>query len=272
MRGRGTSHGCVSVLNGIVDGNGAVIGIDLETVAEATVGDAVGQTVDLGDGSVTDSLVRICARRTLEAVGLEDTTPFSVRVRSQIPPSRGLKSSSSVCNAVVGAVADACGFRMEDMGRVLLGVRCAKEAKVTVTGSFDDAMGCEFGGYIRTYNYRNEVLERRPFGEYDVVITVPDAVKNKTPRSAYEAVAAEMAAIREKASEDVMGATLDNGKLIARVTGQDPEPMERAMSLGAITAGMSGTGPATFAIVEKGEGKDFARRMGGNTIVARTRR
>ncbi|MCQ2070960.1 MAG: shikimate kinase [archaeon] len=271
MTGRGISHGCISVLNGIVSGTGAVIGTAMVTEAEYEETGTEQKVTIIGAEQPDDNLARICVRRALETAGKDTSVGYILVIRSDIPPSRGLKSSSSVCNAILHAVFDHHGFKIDDMELVLLGVECAKEGKVTVTGSFDDACGCEFGGYIVTNNYENKVLKQTTFGKYDVVLCTPEYTKRKVPRAEYEAVAPEMEEIKAIAETDVLKALTLNGKLIARVTGEDTGIIDKALGLGALAAGISGTGPAVAVVTESGKGKELAEKLPCNTLVTETR-
>lgn len=271
MTGRGVSHGCVSVMNGIVSGIGAVIGIALKTEAVYAERGKT-QTVSIeGSEEVDGTLAGICVRRTLERIGADLYAGYDLSISSEIPPSRGLKSSSSVCNAVIYAVLAHHGVSADAMDVVKLGVECAKEAKVTVTGSFDDACGCELGGFIVTDNYRNEILRREPFGRYDVVLCVPENTKVRTPPEKYRAAAAEMEGIRRVCETDPLKAMTMNGRLIARVTGVSEELIDEALAHGALAAGISGTGPAVAAIAERGRGAEIAAGLRCRTIVTETR-
>lgn len=270
MSGIGESHGCISVMNGIVSGKGAVIGIDLLTEAAYDERGTEPYVKVIGE-ETDDNLARICVRRTLERIGRNPNVDYHLTIRSQIPPSRGLKSSSSVCNAVIKAVLDAYHVDMDALEMIKLGVECAKEAKVTVTGSFDDACGCEFGGYILTDNYDNRILKREPFGDYDVIICSPEYTKRKVPPEEYRAAAGEMAEIRKIAETDVLKALTMNGRLIANITGEGTEIIDLALDAGALAAGISGTGPAVAVVCEKGRGKDIAEKLPCNTIITETR-
>ena len=270
MSGIGQSHGCISVINGIVNGKGAVIGIDLLTEAAFAERDAEPFVRVIGE-ETDDNLAKICVRRTLERIGRNPNIGYLLTIKSEIPPSRGLKSSSSVCNAVIAAVLDAYSVEMDEMEMVKLGVECAKEAKVTVTGSFDDACGCQFGGLIFTNNYENKVLSRGPIGDYDVIICTPEYTKRKVPKEEYRAVASEMEEIQSIAKEDPLKALTLNGRLIARVTGEGTELIDRALELGAVAAGISGTGPAVAVVCGKGKGKSISEKLPCRTIVTETR-
>lgn len=270
MTGYGISHGCVSVINGIVTGTGAVIGIALETSAEySEMG--IEQAVYIVGEDTDDNLARICVRRTLEALRINPSVPYMLTIKSEIPPSRGLKSSSSVCNAIIRAVLDEHHESMETMDIIKLGVECAKEAKVTITGSFDDACGCELDGFIMTENYRNEIVRHEPFPVMDVVICVPDYVKKGVPREAYELRAPQMEEIKEVCRTDILKAMTMNGRLIADIVGEPSDLIDAAMESGALAAGISGTGPAIAIICDPGTGEWMAEKLGCNCIVTRTR-
>ncbi len=160
MNGKGTSYGAVTVMNAIPCGIGSTIGIGLKT--KATFTDAKRQTVHLVDRpKVGHTLVMTCVKRTRERIGQQVDDGYHLEVRTDIPPSMGLKSSSSVCNAVITAVLNAYGETMEPLDIIKLGVECAKECKVTITGAFDDACGCGLGGLVVTDNSKNELLLRK---------------------------------------------------------------------------------------------------------------
>ncbi len=271
MSGKGTSYGCISVINGIVNGKAAVIGINLKTEAVFSEGGS-GQIIEIkGSESTDDNLARICVRHTLERIGIDTETPYHLTIQSEIPPSRGLKSSSSVCNAVVKAVADAYHYNMPVLDAVLLGVECAREAKVTITGSFDDACGCEFGGLIFTDNTKDEIVRKEPVGKYDVILCVPENIKVRVPHEAYKAVSDRMCQIQKIAETDPLKALTLNGRLIAEVTKTSTEAMDLALDAGALAAGVSGTGPAVAIVTEFGKGAEIAGKLPFKTILTETR-
>ena len=269
MTGTGTSHGCVSVINGIVCGMGAVIGIALETVATFVPGGSEKRITIEGERT-GDNLARICVSHALKHIGVTEDG-YRLTIRSEIPPSRGLKSSSSVCNAVIKAVLDEYGVSMDALDMIKLGVECAKEAKVTVTGSFDDACGCEIGGFIITDNRTNTIIQQDPAPDYDVVLCIPDHIKGKVPKERYQEREPDMRAVIRIAAIRPEEAMTMNGRIIAEVVGQSNDLMELALSKGAVGAGISGTGPAMAVLAPKGEGKRIASELGCTTIVTETR-
>ncbi len=268
MVGLGRSNGAISVINAIPCGIGSTIGISLQTRVQFEEWDTT--EIDIIDGEgLDDRLVRLCVKRTMDAIGVSTGTPYRIVVESQIPPSRGLKSSSSVCNAVIGAVLKEYNETMEDIDILNLGVECAKEAGVTITGAFDDACGCHFGGIVFTDNVNNRILERHDMPDYDVVLWIPERTipKNSVPVEAYRARKDEFEEALALAYDDPLSALTMNGRLVAEIIGADTSIVDLALSEGALAAGMSGTGPAISIITECGKGERMANIIGGNTIV-----
>ncbi len=269
MTGTGVSHGCISVINGIVNGTGAVIGIALETVATYTEGGDSRKVIIEGE-KTGDRLAKLCVKRTLEHLGAADCN-YTLTIRSQIPPSRGLKSSSSVCNAVIKAVLDKHGADMNTLDMIKLGVECAKEAGVTVTGSFDDACGCEIGGFVMTYNYENRILEQRPVRKDAVVLCIPGHVKRKVPKEEYQARSRIIEQAIALCETDIYSAMTLNGRAIAEVTRESGDLIDIAIQNGAIAAGVSGTGPAVGIICSKEDAVRIAQAMPCETIITEVR-
>ena len=75
---------------------------------------------------------------------------------------KGLKSSSAAANAVALASTAALGKHLDDLELVKLGVDAAFDAKVTVTGAFDDACASYFGGIVVTDNLNRKIIKQMP--------------------------------------------------------------------------------------------------------------
>ena len=273
MTSHGKSYGAVSVINAIPCGIGATMGISLETNVTYSEG-GEGRDIEIvGAKNMSKAMARICVKKTLERIRADRSIPYSLTIDSQIPPSRGLKSSSSVCNAIISAVLQEHGAEMDTIEMIRLGVECAREAKVTVTGSFDDACGCHLGGLVFTDNRKDMLLSRTEVPSYDAVLMIPkETIEKKTISVAkYAAKRDEMQRIIETAKEDPLAALTANGRVVADVIGMDNSLAERALELGALAAGVTGTGPAVAVIAERGRGKSIARKLGGRYILSETR-
>ena len=270
MSGTGISYGAISVLNAIPCGIGATIGVDLKTIAEFSPYER--KFIDLvGRPGMNTSLAETCVKRTFEYLK-EKPFDYKLRITTNIPPSRGLKSSSSVCNAVISAVLDHFGAKMDRMELIKLGVKCAKEAGVTITGAFDDACGCHLGGLVITDNTRNELLERREVPHYDVVIISPDRQipKNKVDLDKYRALKPKFEELAHSIDDDYLKVLTENGKHVASLIGMDQSVCREAMSLGALAAGVTGTGPAIAIVCEHDKTEKIANSF-PNTMICGVR-
>ncbi|MBN1109844.1 MAG: hypothetical protein JXA45_03695, partial [Methanomassiliicoccales archaeon] len=98
MIGRGEARGAVTVVNAIAAGKGCAVGVDLRTWAEVELfpGQGVEASLEGLAGEPTE-LVTDCVAAVLELFSVRRRAV--VRTRSQIPVSRGLKSSSAAANA-----------------------------------------------------------------------------------------------------------------------------------------------------------------------------
>lgn len=276
MTSMGSSHGSITVINAMPCGIGATIGVDLITKAVfSETGGA--RTVRIrSDESEDTTMASVCIRRAYERAGIPEPEGWLLETESQIPVSRGLKSSSSACNAIIRAVFSEIGFEMDPVDLIRLGVACAREAKVTVTGSFDDACGCGLGGFVMTDNRRDEILESRDAEPCDVIISVPrfKIRKSTMPIERLHAVAPQIREAIAYASDDPYRAMTVNGRIISSVQGVDNSIAEKAVSMGALGAGMSGSGPAVAIAVPSGDGESFAKDLGidpEETILTTTR-
>lgn len=272
MKGLGVSHGAVSVMNAIPCGIGSTIGISLRT--EARIESSEGQIVSLVDRpKVGPTLAETCVRRTREAIDQDTAEGYHLEIVTDIPPSMGLKSSSSVCNAVISAVLDAYGEKMDPLDIIRLGVRCAKECKVTITGAFDDACGCGLGGLVVTDNTKDELLLRKEIPEYDVIICVPDETipKSKVPVDRYRGLSDVYSEMVPRIEDDYLNVMTENGRYVEGIIDRPSGHARKALEEGALAAGITGTGPATAIIAKKGDGQRIAGSIDCRKILATTR-
>ena len=95
-------------------------------------------------------------------------------INSDIPIGQGLKSSSSISNAVTLATLEALKKKMDDLSVIKLGVNSSLKSGVSITGAFDDACACFYGGLIVTDNYSQTILKQASFENLQVIIHVPN--------------------------------------------------------------------------------------------------
>jgi len=267
-----TSYGAITVINAIPCGIGAAVGIRLRTDAEFVVSGNERKVRIINDPDEDTKMAEICVRNTFNYFHIDEPKGWSLSVNSQIPISRGLKSSSSACNSIISATAEwirdtygkEFGTGMNDVVEMIrLGVNCAKEANVTVTGAFDDACACHLGGFVMTDNHNDTIIKQTAVKGYDVILFVPEKKIRKSSLSKEELykLSERMNEIIITAETDWIAALTENGKLIANALGIDDSIADAAMDIGALAAGVSGTGPAVSVVVKKGTGNSFLKDL-----------
>lgn len=255
MIGRAACRGAATIVNAIPTGRGAAFGITLEADAEVRVLGERGQITFDGPEDGTD-LVRLCVGQVLRSAGLEGRGA-EVRVESDIPVSRGLKSSSAASNAVVLAAARAAAVAIDDMRIIGAGVDASIEAGVTVTGAFDDASACYLGGAVVTDNRERRILARgRVDPSLSVLLHVPE---RRIPKASVKKLDFSPArrdseeALRLAIAGDYAKAMEVNSRACSRVLGLSEEVAELARANGAVASGVSGTGPATVVLARRAD-------------------
>lgn len=273
MKASAGCRGAVTIVNAIATGKGAAFGVDLETDVSVELRDGTGFALDgeaegleLASGCVLSAATMSGAR----------TSGAAVKVRSEIPISKGLKSSSAASNALVLAAVKAAGGAVGDADILDLAIDESVKAGVTITGAFDDATACFAGGAVVTDNRERRVLAR---GRIDpslvIVIHVPERSISKSSLKGKD-----FGPISGKVDEafglamrgEYLKAMELNSRAYAEVLGVSEEAVHVAKGAGALAAGISGTGPATAAVARNADAekvRDALSRLEGKVIVTR---
>lgn len=271
----GMSWGAISVINAMPGGVGATIGTKLTTRSDFVPGGDERVVNIINDPKESTMLAELCVSAAYNATGAEEPDGWHLSTFSEMPPSKGLKSSSSACNSIISAVLEELGFVTDPLTVIKLGVECARRAKVTRTGSFDDACGCYYGGFVMTDNYTDSIIFLENIPKYDVVLHIPDL---KIRKEGIDLGPLRKAAIAQReaialAKTDPMAAMTLNGRIIAEASGLDNSIAEMSLKAGALGAGISGSGPSTAIVLKHGTAKAFLKNTGLNdVIVTETRR
>jgi len=162
---------------------------------------------------------------------------------------------------------------------VNLSVDAAVDARVTITGAFDDACASYFGGIVVTDNLKRRVVKRFEADEDLAVLLHVPAKKEYTMDSDVRRMKSVASLVRMAYREAVKGnywaALTLNGLIYSSALGYNPTVAIDALMAGALAAGLSGKGPAVAAIVtnEKiGCVKEAWQTYGGNILQARINR
>ncbi|MDP2840844.1 MAG: shikimate kinase [Candidatus Methanoperedens sp.] len=241
------AYGAGTIINAISTWKGAAFGIELKTEAEVVLTDSKNIQGYMEEGGDT-RLIERCVELTLSHFG--STSGAKVATMSEIPIASGLKSSSAAANAVVLATLDALGEKLEPLEAVKIGVQAAIEAKVTITGAFDDACASMLGGFVITDNKRKELINRVE-RDSEVLILVPDkkvfSSDTNVARSRLIGRWVELA-YNEALNGNFEKAMTLNGFLYCAALGFSTEPMMVALEIGIEGVSLSGTGPAYTAL------------------------
>ena len=251
------AHGAATIVNAMAAGKGAAFGVDLYTKAQVKLIDEplIVKAEIASDPHESTVLMEKTVARVLQRFNAEKRFGAKVKTWSNIPIARGLKSSSSAANAVALATTAALGEMEDDFRIINLGVDAAFDAKVTVTGAFDDACASYFGGVVVTDN-----LERKIVGQF----SLPDdlvVLFHVPPKKAYSADSnverlKNMASLVQVAYEEALAgkfweALTLNGLLYSSAWGYDSSIAIDALAAGAVAAGLCGKGPAVTAVTPK---------------------
>ncbi len=267
MIGNGVAYGAGTIINAMASGKGAAFGLNLRTEAQVELTSGSGGKARLiGNREEDPTLALLCAERIIERFAPDKSYHMEITTRSEIPISRGLKSSSSAANAVMKATLDALSITSYDPLEVIkLGAQCAIEARVSVTGAMDDASASWLGGVVFTDNQKMELIKhiRFPPG-YACLIQVPRRKirKKHLPLERIRALGDIVDIAYEIAFKgDIFNGLTLNGLCYSAALGLKQEIVTAALQAGAVAAGLSGSGPATIIIVQEGKLNDFLSRF-----------
>ena len=243
---RATMHGAVSIVNAIATGNGSSLGISLRLTAEAEFGK--GRGIKFLTGKSNDKLVSNIVYNTIPTKIIENNL-ITIKVKSEIPIGFGLKSSSAFSNAVALACSRLVREDMDDKMVLDTAVRASLDAKVSITGAYDDATACYFGGFTITDNYSRKLIRREDVPENIYAIIL---LPRNTPRGDVAKLTnfSDLFADAFKLAEtgEYWKAMKLNGVLATVALSSKYPPMMAAIEHGALAASISGNGPSVVAV------------------------
>ncbi|RMG30003.1 MAG: shikimate kinase [Methanobacteriota archaeon] len=251
-----TIGGAVTILNATVTGIGAAMGI-LE-FSKINIEENKGIMFDIfppiSDGRLLEACLSVFAERT-------GIVPNDIKIttESPFPPEKGLKTSSAISTGAIKALADYYEVEIPIEKLLEYSAEASINAGVSLTGAYDDAAACYFGGVAYTDNNKKEILSlmNSPKG-FDIILLVPpeSLPKNKVNVEKVDKVLVKEAMEafeKRKLFEAIYYNTLAFGQVLL----PNFEHVERLEALGAEIVGLNGTGPSLFAFIQPSKSEQF---------------
>ncbi len=249
------SPGSATIINAIATGKGSAFAIQRHVTAEVEL---IPEGVEcICEENIDTTLMRICAEMILERYNIE--AGLRVKTISNLPVASGLSSSSATSNAIVMAASQLIAeeFDLKPLSGwdiLNLGIDASLKAGVTITGAFDDASASFYGGFTVTDNMKREIIKRGPMENQKILIYMPNR-ESLTAESNVERMRV-LAPLVEIAFEEVLNGNLYkaltlNGIIYCAALGFNPEIAVDALEAGALSAGLSGTGPSFVAVTSE---------------------
>ena len=250
-KAKATVHGAVSIVNAIANQKGATVGIDLkvEAIVETTPGKGIviqSENKTLSSRLINKTVEKIVSKKDL------DQNKITITLESEIPTGYGLKSSSAISSAVALGCAKIFKSKFTDQQILLAGVDASIESKVSITGAYDDACSCYYGGFNVTDNAKKKRMsfEKGP-ANLIAIIFIPKNRKrgNLKKLKVLSSVFDHAWNLAKKAN--YWEAMIINGLATASILSSNPDMVTGLIERGALGASVSGNGPAIAAITKK---------------------
>ncbi len=226
--------GGVSFINALIGMYGSAMAVKLPLILE----------VEESDRWLGDQI----AKAIFEEIGLKGK--FSVKVSSEIPQGVGLKSSSAyTASLAIAGLAFKGNVDVDEAVKV--SAKVSKRLGLSFTGAYDDAYASVLGGIVLTDNSTGKLISRfEAPSAWKVTIAINEELKKTVNQGLLEKFK-ELTdlLIRYVKERNFWAAALLNSLIVSSSNGYPKDPFIKAASTGAI-AGISGNGPAYFAIKE----------------------
>jgi len=268
---KATIHGAISIVNAIATGKGAALGISKKVNVEMETSYGKGVIIEVENKSISSRLIN----RVIEKIVTKNElskTKLKVSLDTEIPTGYGLKSSSAISTAVAMACAKLFKPNMNDTEILNAGVKASIETKVSLTGAYDDACACYYGGFVVTDNYNKKIIHsEKCLNRVSAVIFIPKSRKRGNVRKLKTSSDVFEQAWNLAKKSDYWNAMNLNGIATSTILSSEPKIIPKLIENGALGASVSGNGPAIAAIVKNdnvSKIKSVFSSLEGNTTVA----
>ncbi len=247
---KASMHGAVSIVNAIATGKGATLGISLNIEAIVETQPGKGIIFENKESNLSSRLIRNVVETSVPKSELEKNK-ITIFVKSEIPSGYGLKSSSAISSVISLACAKIFRPKASDLDILRDGVNASIKSKVSITGAFDDACACYFGGFAVTDNSNIKIIKSEKAPEdLTAVIFIPKSRRrgNVKKLKILNGVFSQAWDLANKS--DYWNAMTLNGLATSAILGSESKILTDLLDSGALGASVSGNGPSIAAVVK----------------------
>ena len=271
-KAKATVHGAVSLVNAIANQKGATLGIELKVEATVETSPGKGISIQSENKSLSSRLINKTIEKIVSKKDLEQNK-ILVTLDSEIPTGYGLKSSSAISSAIALACAKIFNPKFTDQQILLAGVEASIESKVSITGAYDDACSCYYGGFNVTDNAKKKRIqfEKGP-SNLIAVIFIPKNRKRGNLKKLKILSSTFENAWELSRKANYWDAMIINGLATASILNSESKIISDLIEKGALGASVSGNGPSIAAITKKENEaaiKKVFSTLEGNIIVSK---
>ena len=271
-KAKSTVHGAISLVNAIATQKGATLGISLKVEATVETSPGKGIILQSENKSLSSRLINKTVEKIISKKDLEQNK-ITIILDSEIPTGYGLKSSSAISSAVALACAKIFKPKFTDQQILLAGVDASIESKVSITGAYDDACSCYYGGFNITDNAKKKRIhfEKGPTN-LSAVIFIPKNRKRGNLKNLKVLSSVFENAWEQAKKKNYWEAMIINGLATTSLLNSDPRIITNLIEKGALGASVSGNGPAIAAITKKENEMNVKKvfsTLDGNVIVSK---
>jgi len=247
---RATIHSAISIVNAIATGKGAALGISKKVNVEMETSHGNGIIIEVENKSMSSRLINKVIRKIVSKNELSKTK-LKISLDSEVPTGYGLKSSSAISTAVAMVCAKLFKPGMSDFEILNVGVTASIETKVSLTGAYDDACACYYGGFVVTDNYNKKIIHsEKCLNRVSAVIFIPKSRKRGNIRKLKVSSSDFEHAWNLAKKSDYWNAMILNGLATSSILSSEPKIIPKLIENGALGASVSGNGPSIAAIVK----------------------
>ena len=182
--------------------------------------------------------------------------------QSNIPTGYGLKSSSAISTAVSLVCSKAFKKKLTDNEILKIGIESSIQTNVSITGAYDDACACYYGGFNVTNNYKRDLVFRNIApNNLQAIIFLPKSRKRGNVKKLKDFKPAFEKAWELAKNHDYWNASILNGIATSSILNSNPKLLFQLIKKGAVSATISGNGPSIVAITKKGHNSNIKKEL-----------